>query len=392
MLTKLQIEVVPFFHKMAFTIMATVGEDNPEAVIATTITSYAISSILTGVVFFLMGTCGFGYIVGFIPRHILIGCIGGVGYFLIATGLEVSARLDGNLNYNGDTLRKLFTADTVILWTIPFALAVVLYWSQHKVPSKYYLPTYILTIPAVFYFFVFSLDQLDPVRLRQTGWIFNGPEDGEPWYYFYSLYKFNLVRWDAVAETIPAMFALTFFGILHVPINVPSLAFTIGIDDLNLDRELIAHGVSNAISGLCGSIQNYLVYTNSVLFIRSGGDSRLAGILLAIATFGILLIGPVIIGYIPVMMVGTLIFVLGFELLLEAVWLPRKKLRPLEYWTVSTYLAFSNYALISLGRCNCSHYGRVRFCGGNLRGHCSCLCGYGLSNIESPSCSSLVFW
>jgi MFS superfamily sulfate permease-like transporter len=85
MLIDKQIEVVPFFHKMAFTIMAKVGEENADAVIATTITSYAISSILTGIVFFIMGVSGFGYIVGFIPRHILIGCIGGVGYFLIAT-------------------------------------------------------------------------------------------------------------------------------------------------------------------------------------------------------------------------------------------------------------------------------------------------------------------
>ena len=130
------------------------------------------------------------------------------------------------------------------------------------------------------------------------------------------------------------MFALTFFGVLHVPINIPALAFNIGEDHLDLDRELVAHGISNALSGCFGSIQNYLVYTNSVLFIRSGGDSRIAGFLLAVATFGILLAGPAIIGYIPVMMVGVLIFVLGFELLFEAVWDPRKKLKALEYLTV----------------------------------------------------------
>lgn len=179
---------------MAFTIMTTVGEDNPKAVIATTITSYAISSIITGIVFFLMGTCGFGYIVGFIPRHILIGCIGGVGWFLVATGLEVTARLDGNLDYDGATLRKLFEPGTLILWVIPFCLAVILYWSQHKITSKYYLPAYILTIPAVFYFFVISIDQLDPENLRQTGWIFEGPEAGEPWWYFYTLYGASTLR------------------------------------------------------------------------------------------------------------------------------------------------------------------------------------------------------
>lgn len=174
---------------MAFTIMAKVGEENADAVIATTITSYAISSILTGVVFFIMGASGFGYIVGFIPRHILIGCIGGVGYFLIATGIEVTARLDGNLNYDGATLSKLFEADTLALWTLPLALAVFLFWSQTKITSKYYLPLFILAIPAVFYFFVCSLDELDPQNLRQTGWIFEGPEAGEPWWFFYTLYS-----------------------------------------------------------------------------------------------------------------------------------------------------------------------------------------------------------
>lgn len=51
------------------------------------------------------------------------------------------------------------------------------------------------------------------------------------------------------------MFALTFFGIIHVPINVPALGFTMGEDNVDIDRELKAHGLSNALSGFCGSIQ-----------------------------------------------------------------------------------------------------------------------------------------
>jgi SulP family sulfate permease len=130
------------------------------------------------------------------------------------------------------------------------------------------------------------------------------------------------------------MLALTFFGILHVPINVPALALNTGEDHANLDHELKLHGYSNFLSGMAGSIQNYLVYSNSLFFMRSGGNTRLAGIELAGFTFLVMLIGPSLIGYIPVMMVGVLIFDLGFELLLEAVWQPRKKLKPVEYFTV----------------------------------------------------------
>ncbi|KAF9879981.1 sulfate transporter family protein [Colletotrichum karsti] len=328
------IEVVPFFHNMAQTITDHIGEDKPDAVIATTIVSYAISSMMTGTVFYLMGKFNFGYMVGFIPRHILIGCIGGVGWFLVATGFEVSARMDGSLEYDLDTLHKLFQTDTIPLWVTPLILAIILFYSQAKGASKYFLPLYIISIPIVFYFFVFSLDALEPDSLRDHGWIFEGPPADEPWWYFYTLYKFNLVEWDAVLETIPAMLALTFFGILHVPINVPALALQTGEDNADLDRELKLHGCSNFISGLAGSIQNYLVYANTVFFMRSGGDSRLAGIMLAALTFGVMIIGPKIIGFIPIMMVGTLIFDLGFELLLEAVWLPRKKLKLAEYLTV----------------------------------------------------------
>lgn len=328
------IEVVPFFHNMAQKILDIVGEDDPDAVIATTIVAYALSSMVTGLVFYLMGKFKFGFMVGFIPRHILIGCIGGVGYFLIATGFEVSARLDGNIKYDLDTFRKLTQPETVLLWIFPLILAIVLFYGQMKGASKYFLPLFILAIPLVFYIFVTSIDALQTDDLRDRGWIFQGPPPGEPWWYFYTLYKFNLVRWDAIVQVIPAMLALTFFGILHVPINVPALALNTGEDNADLDRELKLHGYSNFISGCMGSIQNYLVYANTVFVIRSGGNRRLAGYMLAALTFAVMLIGPSMIGYIPVMMVGTLIFDLGFELLLEAVWLPRKKLKLAEYLTV----------------------------------------------------------
>ena len=310
------IEVVPFMHKMAFTILQRVGEDDPKSVLATTILSYALSSVLTGIVFFLMGACHLGSLIGFFPRHILIGCIGGVGWFLVVTGLEVSARLDGNLNYELSTLQKLFQVDTILLWGIPLVLAIVLMITQRFVKSNFLVGGYFIGVALVFYFFKFALS-FDVATLRDHGWVFDAPPAGNPWYHFYALYDFRAVNWEALVDTIPAMFALTFFGVLHVPINVPALSISTGEDNLNLDRELLAHGLTNALSGLFGSIQNYLVYTNSLLFIDSGGNSRLAGILLAAATTSVLFMGPTIIGYIPVMVVGSALSSLKRHLLVR---------------------------------------------------------------------------
>ena len=63
------------------------------------------------------------------------------------------------------------------------------------------------------------------------------------------------MNWNAVGSTIPIMLALTFFSVLHVPINIPALALITGEDNADLDRELRAHGWSNTLSGLCGSVQ-----------------------------------------------------------------------------------------------------------------------------------------
>lgn len=152
--------------------------------------------------------------------------------------------------------------------------------------------------------------------------------------------------------TIPTQLALTFFGILHVPINGEchqkvALGFSAGNNDMHshcvtvpalavstrqevdVNREIIGHGISNLASGLIGSCQvcaeeltvitcialtlencffskqNYLVYSNSVLYIRSGGGSRLGGILLAIATALIWMAGGKVVGFVPTIVVGS---------------------------------------------------------------------------------------
>lgn len=63
--------------------------------------------------------------------------------------------------------------------------------------------------------------------------------------------------------------------------------------------------------------------------------------MLAIGTFGILVAGPVIVGYIPIMVVGALIFTIGIDLMREALVDPWGKLHCLEYLTVRLTLETS---------------------------------------------------
>lgn len=186
------IEVVPFFHKMAYSIMANMEGEPADAIIATTITAYCMSSVMTGAVFFALGMFKLGNLVSFFPRNILIGCIGGVGVFLFLTGIEVSAGLDSNLNYNLETLRKLFSADTWYLWALPLFLAISLMELRRTVKgnwNNFVLPLFFIAVFALFYIIVKGAFHMDLEDVRNAGWIFERPETGVEFYRFYSYFS-----------------------------------------------------------------------------------------------------------------------------------------------------------------------------------------------------------
>ncbi|KAI0464973.1 hypothetical protein LJB42_000189 [Komagataella kurtzmanii] len=327
------IEATPFFHSMAMSVLKQL-KGREDSVIPTTIVAFAVSSVVTGLVFFLLGKCRLGSLVGFFPRHILVGCIGGVGYFLTVTGIEVSSRIEGGIEYSLPVFHYLTQPLVFLQWSIPWALAIILVIVQHFNHNALIVPLYFILVFVGFHAIVSLVPSWSLEQARQYGWVFESPPSNEPWYGFYKYYDFSLVDWMIVMKEFPIMLALTFFGILHVPINVPALAVSVGMDQFDVDRELVAHGVSNVVSGLIGSIQNYLVYTNSVLFFRAGADSRLSGVMLAAATAGVMFAGPVVIGYIPVCVVGALIYLLGYELLKEALYDTRGRLARFEYLTI----------------------------------------------------------
>ena len=72
------------------------------------------------------------------------------------------------------------------------------------------------------------------------------------------------------------------------------------------------------------------------MFVRNGGNSRLAGFLLALATLATWMAGPEAIGFIPKMIVGTLIYLLGIDLIKEALWDTLGRIHKLEYFMVGS--------------------------------------------------------
>ncbi|KAJ3125549.1 hypothetical protein HK098_000168 [Nowakowskiella sp. JEL0407] len=312
----MMIEVMPFLHIMCRIIEEKVGGNNQKTLMATIMVAYSLSTLMTGLVFLLLGVFKLGNVIQFFPRHILVGCIGGIGLFLIETGIEVSTGLKTEFTF--EYLKQIFSLQYLPLWGSGALLAVFLKIMQRYISHPLFVPSFYVIVPLFFYAVVWfigvSLDDL-----RKNGWLFDLPSSSEvPYYTFWTYFDFNHVDWSAIPATLPTILALTFFGILHVPINVPALAVSTQ-QEVDTNLEIVGHGISNIAAGLIGTVQNYLVYANSLLYIRSGGNTRIGGFLLAIATAVVWIVGGSVVSLVPTMVVGSLIFLLGIDLMKESI-------------------------------------------------------------------------
>jgi SulP family sulfate permease len=252
----MMIEVMPFLHIMCAIVEEQMQQSSNHEILATIMVSYCSSTIMTGIVFFLVGIFNLGTMIQFFPRHILVGCIGGIGLFLLFTGIEVTAKVAPDISL--DYLFEIFTLSKFMLWGSCIAGALVLKILQHFVSHPMLIPLFYASLPALFYIIVFSVGiSLD--ELRDHGWLFHF-DSGKvaPFYEFWTYFDFSVVNWTAVLSTIPTQLALTFFGILHVPINVPALSVSTR-QDVDLSKEIIGHGISNIVAGLFGTPQVFIV-------------------------------------------------------------------------------------------------------------------------------------
>ncbi|KAJ3360641.1 hypothetical protein GGF32_008257 [Allomyces javanicus] len=347
------IEIIPFMHSstgivaLARAVVAQAGITGSDPadldrVMPTIMAAFALSTIMTAIAFFALGAFRLGNMIGYFPRHILVGSIGGVGYFLLQTGIEVTARV--HVEWNAEGAAEVFAPLAMAQWGSALVLALVLRLSlllrvdrlllgPSTSRRSLFVPCFFMMIPFAFWL-VLYLFGIDAEMARENGWLFNMAASGDqPFYAYFRHVRWGAVRWDWLPALVPTMLSLCFFSILHVPINVPALAVSTR-SGVSVNRELANHGLANLLSAAGGGPQAYLVYSTSVMFHRSGGDARAAGYLLAIGTFVLWAVGGPIMQAVPAITVGALMMHLGFDLLKEAVWDPLGMVTMLEYATI----------------------------------------------------------
>lgn len=122
-------------------------------------------------------------------------------------------------------------------------------------------------------------------------------------------------------------------SLMHVPINIPSLSISTH-RDVDMNKELIAHGYANLIAGALGGLQNYLCYSNSLLYFKCQGGGKISGYLMCVMIAVFFYIGPSVVYYMPRVMPGCLLIHIGIDLSTEALVDSWGALDAIEYTSV----------------------------------------------------------
>ncbi|CAK0901671.1 unnamed protein product, partial [Prorocentrum cordatum] len=257
----MMVENIPFMHTIAEGVIR--GQGTGADAMATTMMAFAISTVLMGSCFFLLGRFKLGKAVSYFPRHFLIGCIGGIGIFVTQTGFEVSTNVPWAWTW--ESVERYGSADLLPLSLTSVALVIVLNVALRLVHWTLLPPCFFVGIIPAFYIVLLAMGVSVDVA-REQGWIFPFPPTTDL-AVLWDVFNVHAVRWDLIFIQTPTLVALTCFGLMHAPINIPSLSMSTGVE-VDMNRELMVHGASNLASGLLGGLPNYLCYSNSLLYPR----------------------------------------------------------------------------------------------------------------------------
>lgn len=328
------LENVPFFQEICHTVIANQGY-GIEA-LSTVFFIFGLSSVIVGLTFYMLGHLQLGRIVYFFPNHVLIGCIGGIGVFIIITAIEVTSDITLKFDMDGlISLKEKFHLLAIVL-LFEGTLRVLIHLTEDKDgrPKYPYLsPLYYCLITPIFYLGL-TIFGISVEEAQDEGYFFPALEDVTPdtgssssdiWndnsslWEIFQIINLSTISWISVFQSIGTMIALAAFSLIHVPINIPAFAISTDVE-VDMNAELKAHGYSNCLAGLFGGLQNYTTYSNSVLYAKSGGDGKISSLLIVAFTGVLYVIGPDIASFLPRCMAGTLLLHIGIDLVLEGVY------------------------------------------------------------------------
>ena len=307
---------------MAASIAARLG--GGPGVLPTVLAAIAVATLLLGAFQLLLGALRLGNLVRFVPYPVIGGFLAGTGWLLARGGIGVMANSPVGLRDVADLLEWA----SVARWLPGVIFAVVVFVVLSKRPSALAIPLAVAAAVAVFYA-VLLVTGTSVAEARSDGWLFASIPRGASWQPRIAAAVMD-ADWGAVASQAPQIGTMLVVAVVAMLLNSSGVELAVR-RDVDLNAELRAVGAANVAAGALGGMGGYHTLSLSVMGIQMAGHSRLIG-LAAAAVCGVALVaGPQLISYLPTLVLGGLLLLLGLGFLVEWVWEARRRLPMTDY-------------------------------------------------------------
>ncbi|MBN1565386.1 MAG: SLC26A/SulP transporter family protein [Anaerolineae bacterium] len=346
-------------------IIATADDPTANGTFVTMAVFIALSSLITGLFFLILGRFRLGNLIRFIPYPVIGGFLAAVGIILIQGAFSMTADYSIALS----TLDNLIAHDALIRW-LPALIFGVVMFGVTRYNSHYLVMPALLILGMIVFFVIVLLSGESIDAVQDKGWMLGPFSESTAWKPVF-LEDFAAIDWDAILAEIWYIPAIALVSAIALLLNISGMEVQAD-DELNINRELETIGLTNFGIGLTGAFIGFPTISITLLSWRMKGKSRLTGLVFAALFLVVLIFGFSLIAYFPKFVLGGLLIFLGIAILTEWVYdswckMPRQDyvimLVILGIITTEGYLQGVGFGLIAAAALFAFNYSRI----GNIK-------------------------
>lgn len=297
---------------------------NPEVAYHTVVAGILLSTLATGLAFFLIGQFKLGNLVRYIPYPVIGGFLAGTGWLITRGTLEGMAGQGLSLA----ALPSLFTVELLFNWVPGTLFAVAVLLILRKYNHFLVWPGIVLGGILLFYGLVFARGMtLD--EARAAGMFMEPFASGGLWQPFLPSHLAD-VEWAALRGALDSLAIIPLVSLIAFLLNASALEL-VAKRDVDLNRELRVAGLANFFAGLGGGPAGYHYLGATALAQRMGARTRLVSLIAALICGLVLFAGGSFISYLPVAFLNGMLLMLGLSFLVDWLYDARPKLPVADY-------------------------------------------------------------
>lgn len=317
------------------------GTSNNEIMI-TVIAAIALTSVLTGAAFLLLGYFQLGKAVRWMPRPVLGGFIASTGWLLVKGAVKVMTNKPLELAQ----LPILIKPEVLMYWGPGVLLGIYLLILSKRCKNPMVTSLSLLSSVALFYLLLPMLGS-SAAQASANGWTLPIPANkgSQSIWQLINGSVLASIHWDAIAAQWMCIVTVVVTAVISLLMNVGGLAL-VTQQNINANRELKVAGIANLLLGLSGGVLSFQSLSKSVLSHKLGKPRRLTTLIDASVIMIVPLLGTSLLGFFPKPVLGGLLMFLGLSLLLEWVYAAWFNLAKIDYfivqfiWLVSATVGF----------------------------------------------------